>query len=71
VAYFLYTEVFSLDSKTVRFNKAVDRIKEDPQCIEMLGSANEIIAYGEPTYNKWAMARPIAYDLLSFLRREI
>lgn len=61
MAYVMYTEVFSLDSKTSHFNRAVDRVKKDPQCIELLGNSKKIIAYGEPTWNKWARARPIAY----------
>jgi mitochondrial import inner membrane translocase subunit TIM21 len=75
VAYVMYTEVFSLDSKTSHFNRAVDRVKKDPQCIELLGNSKKIIAYGEPTWNKWARARPIAYgwstaDLLQRLTLE-
>jgi hypothetical protein len=57
----MYTEVFSLDSKTSHFNRAVDRVKKDPQCVELLGNSKKIIAYGEPTWNKWRRARPIAY----------
>jgi hypothetical protein len=57
----LYTEVFSLDSKTHHFNKAVDQVKKDPRCTELLGDSKKITAYGEPTWNKWARARPIAY----------
>jgi import inner membrane translocase subunit TIM21 len=57
---FLYLEVFSSDSKTRHFNRAVDRIRKDPRCTEVLGSGNKIKAYGEPTWNRWARARPIA-----------
>lgn len=60
VAYFMYTEVFSLDSKTSHFNRAVDRVKNDPRCTALLGNSKKITAYGEPTWNKWARARPIA-----------
>jgi import inner membrane translocase subunit TIM21 len=42
------------------FNRAVDRIKKDPRCVELLGPGNKIVAYGEETYNKWRRARPIA-----------
>lgn len=59
--YVMYTEVFSPDSKTNHFNRAVDRVKKDYRCTELLGSSKKIIAYGEPTWNKWARARPIAY----------
>ncbi|KAL8648324.1 MAG: hypothetical protein Q9226_006043 [Calogaya cf. arnoldii] len=59
-AYFLYTEVFSTDSKTVQFNRAVDRIRSDSRVKEALGSGLKIRAFGEPTWNRWARARPIA-----------
>ena len=62
VAYFLYQELFAADSKTRLFNAAVDRVKADSRCIELLGRpAKKIKAYGEPTTNKWARARPLAY----------
>ncbi|RYP91810.1 hypothetical protein DL770_002066 [Monosporascus sp. CRB-9-2] len=60
VAYFLYQDVFSPDSKTAYFNRAVDRIKKDPQCLALLGESNKITAHGEETANKWRRARPIA-----------
>jgi import inner membrane translocase subunit TIM21 len=56
----LYTEVFSADSKTAHFNRAVDQVKNDERCTELLGDSKKITAYGEPTFNKWARARPIA-----------
>jgi mitochondrial import inner membrane translocase subunit TIM21 len=60
VVYFLYTEVFSPDSKVAYFNRAVDRIKKDTRCLELLGDSKRITAYGEPSWNKWRRARPIA-----------
>ncbi|KAH8804943.1 TIM21-domain-containing protein [Xylogone sp. PMI_703] len=60
VAYFMYTDVFSPDSKTSHFNRAVDQVKRDSRCIELLGDSKKITAYGEPTWNKWRRARPIA-----------
>ncbi|KAI9799470.1 MAG: mitochondrial import inner membrane translocase subunit tim21 [Piccolia ochrophora] len=57
---FLYLEVFSSSSKTNQFNRAVDRVKSDGRCTELLGPSKKISAYGEPTWNKWAKARPIA-----------
>ena len=60
MATFLYLEVFSSDSKTSHFNRAFDRVRQDPRCTEMLGPSKRIKAYGEPTWNKWARARPIA-----------
>ncbi|KAI1264198.1 import inner membrane translocase subunit tim-21 [Xylariaceae sp. FL1019] len=63
VAYFLYQDVFSPDSKTAYFNRAVDRIKKDPACLAALGDAKKIKAHGEATSNKWARAGPIASTL--------
>lgn len=64
VAYFLYTELFAADSKTRQFNHAVDRVRSDSQCIGLLGRpASKIKAYGEPTTNKWARARPLAHNV--------
>lgn len=57
----LYTEVFSPDSKTAHFNRAVDQVRKDQRCTDLLGDGHKIKAYGEPTWNKWARARPIAY----------
>lgn len=61
VSYFLYTEVFSPDSKTSYFNRAVDRIRKDPKCLSVLGESNKITAYGDETWNKWRRARPISW----------
>ncbi|KAI0523675.1 import inner membrane translocase subunit tim-21, mitochondrial [Xylaria bambusicola] len=63
VGYFLYQDVFSPDSKTAYFNRAVDRIKQDPACLAVLGEAKKITAHGEETANKWRRARPIASTL--------
>jgi mitochondrial import inner membrane translocase subunit TIM21 len=41
----------------------VDRVKRDSRCTELLGTAKEIKAYGEPTSNKWARARPLAHSV--------
>ena len=60
VGYFLYTEVFASDSKTRIFNRAVDRIRADPQALELLGSRDMIRAFGEPTSNRWSRNRPLA-----------
>lgn len=64
MSYVLYTEVFSPNSKTHYFNKAVDQVRRDPRCTALLGEGKKIAAYGEPTWNKWARARPLAYVLL-------
>ncbi|KAG5973707.1 mitochondrial import inner membrane translocase subunit tim21 [Claviceps digitariae] len=60
VVYFMWTDVFAPDSKINHFNRAVDRIKKDPRCIEVLGDPKKIIAHGEETANKWRRARPVA-----------
>lgn len=57
---FMYTDVFSSQSSTSHFNRAVDRIRSDPQVVEVLGKGSEIRAFGEPTWNKWRRNRPIA-----------
>ncbi|KAF9870352.1 hypothetical protein CkaCkLH20_12199 [Colletotrichum karsti] len=60
IAYVLYTDVFSLDSKTAHYNRVVDRIRSDPRCIDLLGDPKKISAHGEETNNKWRRARPLA-----------
>ena len=60
VGYFLYTDVFSPDSKTNQFNRAVNRVKEDARCLKLLGEAKKITAHGEETHNKWRRHRPLA-----------
>ncbi|KAK7956886.1 TIM21 domain-containing protein [Apiospora aurea] len=62
VGYLLYTDVFSPDSKTAHFNRAVNRIKADPDCVVLLGDSKHMEAHGEETMNKWRRARPIAKD---------
>lgn len=61
VGYFLFTEVFSTESKVTYFNRAFDRIRKDQRCLELLGDGRKIKAHGEETYNNWRRARPIAY----------
>ncbi|KAL4880734.1 TIM21-domain-containing protein [Aspergillus karnatakaensis] len=60
VGWLLYTEVFSPNSKTSQFEKAVDRIKNDARCTSLLGDRREIQAFGENTWSRWARNRPIA-----------
>ncbi|KAK8042705.1 mitochondrial import inner membrane translocase subunit tim21 [Apiospora phragmitis] len=62
VGYLLYTEVFSPESKTAYFNRAVNRIKADPDCVALLGDSKHMEAHGDETMNKWRRARPIAKD---------
>lgn len=61
VGYFLWTEVFSPESKVTYFNQAFDRIRKDERCLELLGDRKKITAHGEETYNSWRRARPITY----------
>ncbi len=71
MAYFLYQDVFSPDSKTAYFNRAVDRIKKDSQCLSILGESKKITAHGEETANKWRRARPIAYaEFINLYKRK-
>ncbi|KAM3556507.1 hypothetical protein MY1884_005022 [Beauveria asiatica] len=60
VGYLLWTDVFSPNSKTVQFNRAIDKIKKDDRCVELFGDAKKILAHGEETNNKWQRARPLA-----------
>ncbi|KAL9624416.1 MAG: hypothetical protein Q9160_001379 [Pyrenula sp. 1 TL-2023] len=60
VFYFLYKESFASDSKTRQFNHAVDRVKADSRCQELIGRKKEIWAYGEPKTSRWARSGPLA-----------
>jgi import inner membrane translocase subunit TIM21 len=60
VGYFLWHDVFSPDSKTAQFNRALSKIKDDQRCTELLGNPKKISAHGEETVNKWRRARPIS-----------
>ncbi|KAI5776367.1 TIM21-domain-containing protein [Geopyxis carbonaria] len=57
-----YLEVMAPDSATNWFNRAHDRVKNDPDCVRLLGGGR-IKAYGEPTSNRWARNRPIAHSV--------
>ena len=61
VGYFLFSDVFSPDSKTAYFNRAVDRVRADARCTAVLGPGDQILAHGDETYNKWRRARPLTY----------
>lgn len=60
VAYFMWTEVFSPDSKITHFNRAVTQLKADPRVVDLLGESSQISAYGERSWSKWTRNRPIA-----------
>ncbi|CAH0048720.1 unnamed protein product [Clonostachys solani] len=59
VGYFLWHDVFSPDSKTAQFNRALDKVKDDHRCIELLGNPRKISAHGDETLNSWRRARPV------------
>jgi import inner membrane translocase subunit TIM21 len=61
VAYLLYTDVFSTDSKTAIFNRATDELKADSRVVDLLGPSKEIRAFGEASWSRWARNRTIAY----------
>ncbi|KAK1139012.1 mitochondrial import inner membrane translocase subunit tim21 [Aspergillus melleus] len=63
VFYLLYTEVFSPNSRTWQYEKAVERIKNDSRCTDLLGDRREITAFGENTGSRWARNRPIASSI--------
>lgn len=69
VAYVLYLEVFSTDSRTAIFNRAADRVRKDAECLKLLAgddgihTKREINAYGEPSWSRWARNRTIASRL--------
>ena len=56
----MYKEVLSPNSSTWQFEKAVERIKNDTRCTNVLGDRREIRAFGNSTWNRWARNRPIA-----------
>ncbi|KAG9259069.1 import inner membrane translocase subunit tim-21 [Emericellopsis atlantica] len=60
VTYFLWSDVFSPDGKTAQFNRAVDKIREDARCLEILGRGKKISAHGDETFNSWRRARPVS-----------
>ncbi|KAI9924970.1 hypothetical protein ASPWEDRAFT_45092 [Aspergillus wentii DTO 134E9] len=59
----LYLEVFSPNSKTWQFEKAVERILDDTRCTDLLGDRRQIKAYGDSTWSRWARSRPIATSI--------
>ncbi|KAJ5112391.1 L-galactonate dehydratase [Penicillium argentinense] len=60
VFYLFWTEIASPNSRTWQFEKAVDRIKEDSRCTNLLGDRRKIRAFGEKTTSRWQSNRPIA-----------
>ncbi|KAF9694265.1 hypothetical protein EKO04_007994 [Ascochyta lentis] len=60
VTYFLFSDVFSPNSKTAHFNHATDMIRQDPRCQKLLGDASQIAAFGEASWSRWARNRYIS-----------
>ncbi|KAI9728070.1 MAG: mitochondrial import inner membrane translocase subunit tim21 [Cirrosporium novae-zelandiae] len=52
--------MFAPGNKVTTYNRVSDRVKADERCQELLGRGSQIRTHGEPTWNKWAMDRPIA-----------
>lgn len=51
----LWTDVFSPESKTSHYNHAVDTIRNDPKCQEILGEGKDIEAFGQQfSRNRWS-----------------
>ncbi|THX74103.1 hypothetical protein D6D04_08135 [Aureobasidium pullulans] len=60
VATVLWLEVFSSDSKTAVYNRAFERVRTDPKCIDILagrGKGGEIEAWGENAVRNSRFAR--------------
>ena len=57
VTYFLFSDVFSPNSKTAYFNEATEKVRADPRCQKLLGDASQIAAYGENTWSRQARNR--------------
>lgn len=57
VGYFLFSDIFSPDSKTAYFNRATTRIRQSPECTKLLGSSDQIYSYGEASWSRWARNR--------------
>jgi import inner membrane translocase subunit TIM21 len=57
VAVFLFTDVFSPNSKTAYFNSTVAIIKAHQGCVELLGEPKNMFAYGESPWSSFRRAR--------------
>jgi hypothetical protein len=62
----MWTDVFSPESRTNQFNRAVRRIKRDSKCIELLGDARKMKAHGDTAWStlRRPRERPAAYVVL-------
>jgi import inner membrane translocase subunit TIM21 len=57
VAVFLYTDVFSPNSKTAYFNSTVAIIKDHEGAIDLLGDPRKMFIYGESPWSSFRRAR--------------
>lgn len=60
MAYFLFSDVFSPNSKTAYFNEATEKVRQDPRCQKLLGEGSQIAAYGESSFSRYAKNRFIS-----------
>jgi import inner membrane translocase subunit TIM21 len=62
VGYIMWTEVFAPESKTNHFNRVVERIKRDHQCIKILGDPKKMVAHGDTAWTsvRRPRDRPVA-----------
>ncbi|KAF3037450.1 hypothetical protein E8E11_006499 [Didymella keratinophila] len=60
VAYFLFSDVFSPNSKTAYFNEATEKVRQDPRCQKLLGEGSQIAAFGEGSWSRYAKNRFIS-----------
>ena len=69
VGYLMWADVFSPESKTNQFNRAVRRIKKDQRCLDALGPARKLVAHGDSAWSslRRPRERPVAYVVGSLL----
>ncbi|KAF2748743.1 mitochondrial import inner membrane translocase subunit Tim21 [Sporormia fimetaria CBS 119925] len=60
IGYLLFSDIFSPNSKTSHFNRAVTKIRASRECQALLGPGSQIEAHGEPSFSRWARNRFIA-----------
>ncbi|VEU19392.1 DEKNAAC100647 [Brettanomyces naardenensis] len=65
--YLVFKELFSPSGETSTFNRVVNRIEKDPNCLKLLGYSEEEVkkgkmklkAYGDVPRDRWTRERPI------------
>jgi import inner membrane translocase subunit TIM21 len=53
----MFEDVFSPNSKTSYFNRAVTKIKASPECVDVLGPVEKMTFYGESVRSSFRRAR--------------